>query len=71
MCALSFVTILSSIVRVVGRFLGLYFLLHFIALHQVILIHTIGGEFPRDHLLEALAPIQGCKLELHPYLPSK
>lgn len=55
--------------RVVGRFLGLYFLPHFMALHEVIFIHTVGGEFPRDHLLEALAGILGGEGELDPNVP--
>ena len=50
-----------------GFFMGLGLGRDGMALDQVKLLHGVLGQLSEHDLLDALAPILGCKLELHPY----
>ena len=54
-----------------GFFMGLGLGCDGMALNKSILIHTVGGQFPNDHFLEALTGILSGELKLDADWPSE
>ena len=50
-----------------GFFMGLGLGCDGMALRQVKLLHGVLSQLSKYNLLNPLAPIEGCKLELHPH----